>query len=158
MPLDYVRAGYENTGYFSPAKTGTQSVKADSGMFFAQRLLQCSRKAVSDETKTSAGMERMPDDDAEPEHTVMDYQKFFEDKIHEMYVKLQNGETQTSFQIGSLSLTLKEWDEFLEKFDAVEEAIRELMRQEHEKRAEEQLKKQQEMETASNGNDVIWVK
>ena len=55
------------------------------------------------------------------------------DKIEEMYEKLQNGDVEQSFQIGAQSFTLKEWDRFLEKFDNIEDAIREMIEQELEK-------------------------
>lgn len=192
MVSQTLQAASGNARYYSPG-SDTPSVKTESGVFFAERLLHCAKetaketagqagcktafhknvsaKEAMEEQKASAGTKQLPADhktpegtenlagagqtssteemtsasDAEPEdkHAVMDYQKFFEDKIQEMYVQLQNGENEQSFQIGSLSMTLKEWDKFLEKFDAIEDAIRELMRQEYEKRAEAELKKQQ---------------
>lgn len=53
-----------------------------------------------------------------------------------MYDKLLNGETEERFPIGSASFTQKEWHEFLERFDSIEEALRELVRQEIAKRDE----------------------
>lgn len=43
-----------------------------------------------------------------------------------------------SFQIGGSTFTIKEWENFLEKFDSTEEKLREEMRAEIEKRKEEQ--------------------
>ncbi len=77
------------------------------------------------------------------EFSFLDYHNFFQDKINEIYEKIQNGEAEPSYQIGSQSFTEKEWDNFLKKFDEVEDTIRELMREEHAKRAEKRLKQQQ---------------
>lgn len=58
-------------------------------------------------------------------------------RIEEILVLIQNGDREANFQIGSSSFTVKEWEEFLKKFDDAEDAIKELMREESEKRAEE---------------------
>lgn len=84
------------------------------------------------------------------------YNELFKQKINELFNKVQNGETEPSFQIGARSFTQKEWDEFLEKFDSAEETVRQLMREAHEKRVakrekEEQLEKDAEsIENAAN--------
>lgn len=41
------------------------------------------------------------------------------EKMQEIYDKLQNGDTETKFQIGNQEFSIKEWDNFLEKFDSV---------------------------------------
>ena len=64
------------------------------------------------------------------EETMDYYAKILEEKINEIFVKIQNGDTEASYQIGSQSFTEKEWEEFLDKFDSVEEAIQELMKEE----------------------------
>lgn len=71
-----------------------------------------------------------------------DFQSFLQDKIRELFLKIQNGETEPSFQIGAQSFTIKEWDEFLEKFDSAEEAIQELMKEENEKNTASQIKQE----------------
>ena len=58
-------------------------------------------------------------------------------RIEEILVLIQNGDREANFQIGSSSFTVKEWEEFLKKFDDAEDARKELMREESEKRAEE---------------------
>lgn len=73
------------------------------------------------------------------------------DKIEELFIKIQNGETEPSYQIGSQSFTIKEWDEFLQKFDTMEEAIRELQKKEQEVR---QAKEEQKKRTESGEVDV----
>lgn len=76
-----------------------------------------------------------------------DYQKLLEEKIKELIVKIHGGDTENSYQIGARSFTEKEWEEFLEKFDSIQEAIREAMREEQERRQAEQLKQKQEEKT-----------
>ncbi len=73
----------------------------------------------------------------------VDYQKLLKEKINELFTKIKKGDTEATFQIGAQSFTEKEWDEFLEKFDSLEEAIRELMREEQAKKAAEQTQKEQ---------------
>ena len=54
----------------------------------------------------------------------------------EMIEKIKNGDTEQEFQIGSISLTLKEWDELIDKFDDLEEEMREAIRDEIKKQIE----------------------
>ena len=61
---------------------------------------------------------------------MVDYAKVLEEKMNEIFAKIQSGNTEPTFQIGSQSFTEKEWEEFLDKFDSVEEAIQELMKEE----------------------------
>ncbi len=71
-----------------------------------------------------------------------DYAKILEEKINEIFVKIQNGDTEPTYQIGSQSFTEKEWEEFLDKFDSVEEAIQELMKEEQARKEAEESKKE----------------
>lgn len=68
----------------------------------------------------------------------VDYAKFLEEKINEIFVKIQNGDTEPTYQIGAQSFTENEWGEFLDKFDSVEEAIQELMKEEQERKEAEE--------------------
>ena len=61
---------------------------------------------------------------------VPNYSEYLKKKIDEIFVKIQNGDTEPSYQIGSQSFTEKEWETFLEKFDSIEEAIQELIKEE----------------------------
>ena len=45
------------------------------------------------------------------------------EKMAEMAKKVKDGTVEPTFQIGSMSYTMKEWDKLLEKFDAAEEAL-----------------------------------
>ena len=80
-------------------------------------------------------------DTADTEETV-DYAKILEEKINEIFAKIQNGDTEASYQIGSQSFTEKEWEEFLDKFDSVQEAIQELMKEEQARKEEKETKKE----------------
>lgn len=70
-----------------------------------------------------------------------DYHEFLKERINEIFVKIQNGDTEPTFQIGKQSFTVREWDEFLAKFDSIEEAIRKLVEEEIEKSKEEAYKR-----------------
>ena len=72
----------------------------------------------------------------------VDYVKFLEEKINEIFVKIQNGDTEPTYQIGAQSFTEKEWEEFLNKFDSIEEAIQELMKEEQARKEAEEAKKE----------------
>ena len=61
------------------------------------------------------------------------------EKMQEIYDKLQNGDTDTKFQIGNQEFTIKEWDHFLEKFDSVQDAIRAALEEKIEKEKVERL-------------------
>ena len=80
-------------------------------------------------------------DNIDTEETV-DYAKILEEKINEIFAKIQNGDTEASYQIGSQSFTEKEWEEFLDKFDSVEEAIQELMKEEQARKEAEEAQKE----------------
>lgn len=64
------------------------------------------------------------------------FRKMLVDYIAEMYQKIINGDTEQEFQIGSISLTLDEWDELIEKFDDLEEEIKEAVKAKIEKQKE----------------------
>ncbi len=61
---------------------------------------------------------------------------FLQDKIKEIFAKIENGDTENTYQIGSKTYTEEEWDSLLANFDSIEEATRELMREAYEKRAD----------------------
>ena len=78
-----------------------------------------------------------------------EYQKLISEKKNEIYEKLKNGDTETSFQIGGNSFTEKEWDKLLDEVDDITEEMREAMREEHQKRFEEALDEKIENTTDS---------
>lgn len=73
---------------------------------------------------------------------MVDYAKILDEKINEIFAKIQNGDTEASYQIGSQSFTEKEWEEFLDKFDSVEEVIQELMKEEQDRKEAGETKKE----------------
>ena len=58
------------------------------------------------------------------------YREFFAMYMEQIFIKIQSGDTEPTYQIGSQSFTEKEWETFLEKFDSIEEAIQELIKEE----------------------------
>lgn len=88
--------------------------------------------------KTKAAAE----DGAEKEN----YAEFLHSKIEELSERFRKGETKPSYRIGAQSFTEKEWDQMLEKFDALQETIRTQMREEHEKRELMQEKQAEQTE------------
>lgn len=56
--------------------------------------------------------------------------------INSLYERLLNDDTEQKFPIGAMSLSLKEWDELMEKFDLMEEEIRKAIEAEIEKQKE----------------------
>lgn len=87
-------------------------------------------------------LEGLTDVDTDDTEETVDYAKILEEKINEIFTKIQNGDTEASYQIGSQSFTEKEWEEFLDKFDSVEEAIQELMKEEQARKEAEEVKKE----------------
>lgn len=75
-------------------------------------------------------------------------QQMFQEKLEEMRQKIENGDTEQSFAIGSQSFTLKEWDRMLKKFDATEEAIVEAQRKEIARRTGQKYKPIEQSEDA----------
>ena len=73
-----------------------------------------------------------------------EYMELIHKQIEEMQEKLDNGEVNESFQIGAQSFTMEEWQEFLEKFDSIQETIEALMKERHAKLKKEKLDKEEE--------------
>lgn len=89
--------------------------------------------------KTDSVKEAAPE---ETETEESDTWETFVKILEEIYHSMLRGE-EPSFQIGAQSLTEKEWDRFLSKFDALEEKVRELVKERIEKQ-KETVEKQQE--------------
>lgn len=88
-----------------------------------------------------------------PEETAdSDLTQQIRERMEELIALIKSGETEASFQIGNSSFTIKEWERFLERFDDIEDAIRELMRERIEKEtdraAEESVRKKDSSGTA----------
>ena len=90
-------------------------------------------KAAGTDTAGTAG---------EPEKEDLSLMEQIKEKMQEIYDKLQNGDTETKFQIGNQEFTIKEWDKFLEKFDSVQDAIRAALEEKIEKQTTERLEEE----------------
>ncbi len=106
---------------------------------FIARLEKLSEeKAASDQTveeaPENAREETAPNSVDKPK---INYMEVFREMMEEIFSKIQNGDTEQSFQIGGSSFTLKEWDKFLDNFDEIEDDIRELVKKEMEERMKE---------------------
>lgn len=80
--------------------------------------------------------------DSDTQEKETDYQQIIQEYIEKIFVKLENGETEESYQIGGSSFTIKEWEEFLNKFDSIEEAIQKLIEEEQEEKEAEETQKE----------------
>ena len=69
-----------------------------------------------------------------------------EKTIHtqQQMMPVERGEEEESFQIGAQTFTIKEWKEFLDKFDSVQEVLEASMRERHAKQEKERLEKELE--------------
>lgn len=167
MALGAVQSGYRNAySYPAKARAGTGGADFDTvSAAFAASAAAAAKQAFSDEKTAAGGFEdgenpasvnrsgeetlqiaektvQSEEQEKREKEEGIDYQKFLQEKIEELFVKLQSGETEPSYQIGAQSFTEREWNELLERFDSAEETIRELMREEHEKRETEQIEKE----------------
>lgn len=81
----------------------------------------------------------------EAQEETTDYEKLLQEKINEILLKIENGDTEPSYQIGAQFFTEKEWEKFMDRFDSMEEAVKELMKEEQEeKEAEKESEKEAE--------------
>lgn len=153
------QAGWKNTDGSFAQKLGTGSKGAQSAQIshetsgsnhaaWQQKLsgsgIAAARAAEAIPSSATAAEQTAAAETAQTEDDgIFDYQKFFQEKINEIFVKVINGDTEPSYQIGSRSFTEKDWKKFLQKFDSVQDAIRKLMREEHAKREGKKLKYRQ---------------
>ena len=106
-----------------------------------------------DSVKNSS--EKMHEQSEELLDEITDYNEILRQKISEIFIKIQNGDTESTYQIGAQSFTEKEWEEFLEKFDSIEEAIQELIKEEQAKKEAEETKLENEPAgTVNAGNGL----
>lgn len=61
-----------------------------------------------------------------------DYQAMLSEHISYLREKLQHGDTEEKFQIGSEAMTIGEWNRLLDNFDSLQEEILQGMRERHE--------------------------
>ena len=96
-----------------------------------------SRLSEAAQSSAAGEPEETPKEAAESaEASFGDYWQMIRDHIAQMTEKIESGDIEESFQIGSQSFTLKEWDELLARLDAVLEEIRKAVAEEVEKKKE----------------------
>lgn len=78
------------------------------------------------------------------------YREQILEKMEEMAENIRKGTIQPKFQIGAQAFTIKEWEKFLEKFDAAEEKVQEAV-QEHIAEVEKQAEKEAMRRAAEHG-------
>ncbi len=86
--------------------------------------------------KLSAAEKQMKADGKTDPLTTEEMMQKIREKMAEIYDKVKKGKTEQSFQIGGVSLTIKEWNRLLERFDETEEDVRKMIAE-----AREQQKK-----------------
>ncbi len=102
-----------------------------------------SKSNVSRSFSESLGKKRQvsrPDHLEISELTRADIQSIIQNKILELKNKLENGETEPTYQIGSRALTKKEWDNLIYKVDSALEKDENKAENESEEKKEEAIK------------------
>lgn len=114
--------------YFGDGLRGLDSVKEEIA-----ELKEMYRSVIEDlkaaKTTVADNNETLKSEEDDLRQALVDY-------IAAMYEKIKNGETEEEFQIGAVSMTLKEWDELLDKFDDLEDELKEAIKAEIEKQKE----------------------
>lgn len=87
------------------------------------------------EVLKDGSVEKVEQEDLETEEEELDSWESFAKILEEIYHSMLRRE-KPSFQIGSQSFSEKEWNQFLKKFDALEDKIRELVKERIEKQKE----------------------
>jgi hypothetical protein len=110
MVLGGIASSYDRTY----PQTVTKNNRTDSSYESkSENLTTTDNTPDNAEEKTNAG-----------ENDITDCGQFIQEYIEELYVKIQNGDTETKFQTGNESLTEKEWNQMLERFDSQEDSIK----------------------------------
>lgn len=100
---------------------------------------------TTDYSKAYAGYSAEAEKASETDAGKEDLWAIFYGKVSEMAEKLENGETEPSFQIGGQSFTEKEWNGLIDKIDKYIEQVRAEQAERVEKQKEEELEKEQEL-------------
>lgn len=111
--------------------------KIAKGVYQTQVMMDA--KAMEDFEKECKKAEKAKTtvENTQEEKKATDYRSLFEEKKKELFTKIQNGDTEASFQIGADSFTLKGWNEFLSRFDSAQDTVEEM---------QEALKEQKEQQ------------
>lgn len=144
-----MRIGASRTTDYRKAYAGYSTADNSRTDDFYDDLLFASEKS------DSAEAEKASETDAGKE----DLWAVFHGKVSEMAEKLENGETEPSFQIGGQSFTEKEWNRLIDKIDKYIEQVRAEQAERVEKQKEEKfekerkLKKEQEYRLLTDANE-----
>lgn len=131
---DYAYAYQQESAHKDVSGTEAQAFAAK--LFYAMRTDEAEDK-TEETAEAAAAVAAQADEpidtlsDALEENTVLSCILKMREKMGEMYKKVLTGNTQPSFRIGSSTFTLDEWEEFLSRFDTVEEAYKAAMRAEY---------------------------
>ena len=87
------------------------------------------------------------------ELTRAEKEQVIKDRIEYLTEKIKNGDTEVSYQIGASSFTEREWDEIIEKYDDIQEELKEMMREEREKMEAKEIIKEKEKRDRLNNED-----
>lgn len=141
MTLNGISVGYGTENVYPVAE---KAAVPDFCEAFIDRLRKESQKEMVEEKK----------DESKKLSTDEMMQKIHEE-IEQILVKIENGEAEPSYQIGSRSFTEREWDKLLEEFDSIQEAIRKLMKEERERREASEARRVLPEDDSSEKNDII---
>ncbi|WP_041669545.1 hypothetical protein [Acetobacterium woodii] len=134
MTVSSIKGQYTGTSYQNAVnKNNTRSA---SGVSFSETFSQ-----ATDSLKKT----RQPNSSASSEKSALtrtDMLKIIQDKIRDMKIKLENDETEQTYQIGSRTFTEKEWENLIHRVDKVLEQNK---KQVEEKENEREKKKVNEI-------------
>lgn len=115
MDLSYLKLGNTYMEYTGMAY-GANSVKTNG-----TRISQRNNRSNSEEVTET-----------------LDFRTIISSYKRELYEKIRNDEAEPKFQIGAQAFTEKEWDDFIEQIDDIQDEMRQMMREEVEERNREE--------------------
>lgn len=138
MTLDGLQDRIQYRGAWSNGKKTSDAAQTDTGRTgFSDSLSQ----AQGASEKRADAMGGVKEQDIKPESDTRTLRQKMEDIIAKLNEKVRNGETAPRFQIGAQSFTIEEWDQLIERIDAVQEEMREQQRAKQGERLKEEAQK-----------------
>lgn len=151
MELQAVQSGYEGTEYTysTQPKTETTYAGISFGAELAKEKAGSADKEVLGNSSSSEnyieGFAMNASDEIKQAEYILDYHNIIKEKLEELSEKFQNGDTESKYQIGAGYFTEAEWNKLIDEYDAMQDAIKELMRDRNAER-EDKLEAQEEVE------------
>lgn len=118
-----------------------------SGMFSAEDMgailraiseyEHCTSKLEEIEEEENEAVEKATEASEVASFSVAEAMEFLKSYNQEMCEKIMHNETAPTFQIGSESMTLEEWDKFLSNFDSIQEDVKEEVKEMKERHKED---------------------